>query len=84
MYNEQLRGPYFLMHGVAMLISLEGGGRVGSIAASMCIISRKTCIFFPLVFWSFVLFFFFIIFYLLSFWFSVEGILFLKVAWLIS
>lgn len=46
MYNEQLRGPYFLMHGVAMLISLEGGGRVGSIAASMCIISRKTCIFF--------------------------------------
>lgn len=82
MYNEQLRGPYFLMHGVAMLISLEGGGRVGSIAASMCIISRKTCIFFfPLVFWSFVLFCFY---FLLSFWFSVEGILFLKVAWLIS
>lgn len=60
-YNEQLRGPYFLMHGVAMLISLEGGGRVGSIAASMCIISRKTCIFFFHLFLvlCFVLFLFF-------------------------
>lgn len=34
MYNEQLGSPYLIMHGI-MLISLEGGGKMGDIAASM-------------------------------------------------
>lgn len=54
MYNEQLGSPYLIMHGI-MLISLEGGGKMGDIAASKHVSFSGKHVFFP-TFSSFFIF----------------------------
>lgn len=63
MYNEQLGSPYLIMHGI-MLISLEGGGKMGDIAASKHVSFSGKHVFFPLslLFSSFVFHFFLLVF----------------------